>query len=443
MAVHVRQRGYRQEVVQLVGAWQPIRSRAPFDAVVNVCRELDSYHLSKDFVAHHPSMGVAISWDPWIGDHGVNLDLECATYNARTGRTGYVGKGSRRIFDDAIMHDGESDGLGSGWDEVIWMELDRLPRETQSIVFALKARHGFIGDAVNGRLHLLSSASQEIQQWSLKDDPGADVKKSEMVLGFYRGPGGDWQATRHQTAPHSWRSLHDMETAVVLPVLRCMLVDGTPCALAGCAAPRSPRGHGPVDLPDVVKMRHVCVDVSWDTKEDVDVSALMFDHSGRFLDAVYFGNTRALGVQHTGDVLDGRQVVGVDEQIVIDFPAIPSEVSEIVILVNMFNGGTFYKVRDLGCKVVIEGKELTSVYSTKPEDPNSTGCMMGRFSRASNRRTWAFTPMKQYCRGRVYKESLPDVELAVFGSARTTAPRSPKTHGVREYEYGTAQEMAR
>jgi stress response protein SCP2 len=74
---------------------------------------------------------------------------------------------------------------------------------------------------------------------------------------------------------------------------------------------------------------------------DLDSSVVCLDDKNRLKskqDLIYFGNLRhkSGAVKHLGDNLTG-QGTGDDEQIVVDLPNIPPEISKLVFVVNIYN----------------------------------------------------------------------------------------------------------
>lgn len=84
------------------------------------------------------------------------------------------------------------------------------------------------------------------------------------------------------------------------------------------------------------------VALSWDESVscdlDVDLQAVLFDSSGKLLDAVYYNNIKALGVAHSGDEMTGAKS-GYDEVIWVHFRKIPDNVRAVLFVVACHSGG--------------------------------------------------------------------------------------------------------
>ena len=77
---------------------------------------------------------------------------------------------------------------------------------------------------------------------------------------------------------------------------------------------------------------------------DLDLSLGMFDADKRLKETVYFGNTYARGVRHSGDDLTGDTAGddGLDnEVIVVNLNEIPREIEQVVFVLNSYQGHDF------------------------------------------------------------------------------------------------------
>lgn len=163
-------------------------------------------------------------------------------------------------------------------------------------------------------------------------------------------------------------------------------------------------------------MRGVIVGLGWDVDDgecDLDVSAVLMDSQGNDLEAVFFGRIEspAHGIKHTGDNLTGEGE-GDDEQIIVDLSRIGGQVHEVVFVVNIYSPGrTFRSVANPYCRVVDDssGQELCR-YSLR-EAGRDNGLIISRICREGGSR-WAFHALGLPCRGRTYKDSLPQIRQA-------------------------------
>ncbi|MDR2612913.1 MAG: TerD family protein [Deltaproteobacteria bacterium] len=86
---------------------------------------------------------------------------------------------------------------------------------------------------------------------------------------------------------------------------------------------------------------------------DLDASCALFDSAKKPVDFVWFRQLKSRdgSIVHTGDNLTG-QGEGDDEQIIVDLPRVPAEISYLVFTVNSFRGQTFNEVDNAYCRIV-------------------------------------------------------------------------------------------
>ena len=86
---------------------------------------------------------------------------------------------------------------------------------------------------------------------------------------------------------------------------------------------------------------------------DLDASCLMFDESGKTVDAVWFRQLKSTdgSIVHTGDNRTGAGD-GDDEQIMVDLTRVPGHVKSLVFTVNSFTGQNFSQVQNAYCRIL-------------------------------------------------------------------------------------------
>ncbi|CAM9398609.1 unnamed protein product, partial [Heterosigma akashiwo] len=96
--------------------------------------------------------------------------------------------------------------------------------------------------------------------------------------------------------------------------------------------------------------------LNWDFFEgmpqvDLDAQAVMFDATGKVVDAAFFNQLSACdgSITHSGDNRDG---VGEDDEVIkVDFDRLPQFVKAIAIVVTAYSGGTFQAVETANLQV--------------------------------------------------------------------------------------------
>merc|ERR1711988_1709255 len=171
---------------------------------------------------------------------------------------------------------------------------------------------------------------------------------------------------------------------------------------------------GVLDLP--IDLCQITVGLGWDVDEgqcDLDVSAVLIDKNGNDMEAVFFGRLESEehGIQHTGDNLTGEGE-GDDEQIIVNLDHVGSNIQQIFFVVNIYTPHrTFMQVAEPFCRVIdnSSGAELCR-YALRDAGSES-GLIIARIAREAGGR-WGFHALGLPCRGRTYKDSLPQLRAA-------------------------------
>ena len=146
-----------------------------------------------------------------------------------------------------------------------------------------------------------------------------------------------------------------------------------------------------------------------ETDIDLDASCVLYDGSGKRVDAVWFGQLTSKdgSVRHSGDNLTGEGD-GDDESILVDLAALPGEVKTLVLTVSSFRGQTFAEVENAFARLVDEtsGKELARYSLT--EQGAHTGMIMASLVRAGDG-DWELKALGERATGR----TVDDLEQAI------------------------------
>merc|ERR1712100_52996 len=176
-----------------------------------------------------------------------------------------------------------------------------------------------------------------------------------------------------------------------------------------------------LDLP--MGLGRITVGLGWDVDEgecDLDVSAVLMDHNAKDLEAVFFGRLESEehGIQHSGDNLTGEGE-GDDEQIIVNLDRIGDSIQQVFFVVNIYTPHkNFMQVAEPFCRVVdnASGAELCR-YALRDAGSES-GLIIARIAREAGGR-WGFHALGLPCRGRTYKDSLPQLRAA--GKVKTAS----------------------
>lgn len=108
-------------------------------------------------------------------------------------------------------------------------------------------------------------------------------------------------------------------------------------------------------------LKNLILTVSWDTKMDIDIHALLLTdgRAGEDADFIFYGNLEhpSGAVVHSGDIKDGSKTTGVDDEyITIKLDEIPPVKNEIILSASIHNavnrGHHFGKATNAVCKLI-------------------------------------------------------------------------------------------
>ncbi|CAK0893342.1 unnamed protein product [Prorocentrum cordatum] len=179
-------------------------------------------------------------------------------------------------------------------------------------------------------------------------------------------------------------------------------------------------------LPESSSVKRVFAGLGWDVADgaevDLDVSAVCLSKDGQELGAVFFGNTSEFGLEHSGDNLDGEGD-GDDEVISADLERMDPRVDQIVFVVNIYsNGVTFDQVSNAYCRIFDGSNNELARYLLR-EGRNERGLIISRLFREPGDR-WGFQAVGQFCRGKTWKDAIPEVVALVKKPATAFQVRS-------------------
>lgn len=166
-----------------------------------------------------------------------------------------------------------------------------------------------------------------------------------------------------------------------------------------------------LDLPK--DLGSITIGLGWDTdcgQVDLDVSAVLLDSSGVEVETVYFNNLKSKehGIIHTGDNLTGEGAND-DEQIAVNLGSVGDRVSQIVFVINIYTPHvTFRQVANPYCRVVDNSADAELCRFSLAEAGSETGLIVSKIAREAGGR-WGFHALGLPCRGRTYKDSLPQI----------------------------------
>lgn len=364
--------------------------------------------------------GVAVSWD--LRRQAVDLDLQAVVVNDKGCIVDAVYYNNMKALPGTITHSGdEQTGKKAGLDELIWVNLSRLPENIRLVIFVVAAfSGGSLRDAQNGTLHVLEEDLQrevgryQLEQSTYQVDAVAVMQRSES-----------WILQVIQEPAREGRHFIDILEPVLGNIIRAAIPGAPKRQKVAFAMEKA----AVMDLPQAHSIGKVYAGLGWDASAvmdiDLDVSAVVMTKDCEVLGAVFFGQLEGWALKHSGDNLTGEGE-GDDEVIELDLPAIPAEVSQIFFVVNIYTRGvTFENVESAYCRIFDSSGEEMARYALR-DGRGEKGLVMGRFflEFSGDAARWSFQALGSFCQGQTWKDSVPAIVSLARKSAKQLQMRS-------------------
>jgi len=370
-----------------------------------VLRRLDTKGIPEEFDLPSSRYGFGVSWDQSRSSRAqVDIDLQCVVVN-NAGVIVDCAYYNNLKAARGITHSGdETTGQIAGIDELVWVNLPKLPETIQILIFVVAAYSGgYLKDVDNGQLHILEdNQKREIAKFEMEKS-AASV---DVVAAMHRGYDGVWRL-RIIDEP-AQQGQHFMD---ILPLLSETVRLFLPSAPLRQKVAFAMEKGSVLDLPQ--EMGQILVGLGWDTDEgevDLDVSAVVLDQHGNDVEAIFFGRLESEdgSIIHSGDNLTGEGE-GDDEQINCNLAMVSPRIQQVYFSINIYSPGkTFINVAAPYCRIVdcATGSELCR-YCLR-DAGREGGLLIAKIAREAGDR-WGFHALGLPCKGRTYKDSLPDI----------------------------------
>lgn len=137
---------------------------------------------------------MGLGWDPVRRGADVDLDASVIAFDVRGKDVEKVWYGNLTGFGGAITHSGDNvTGEGDGDDEVITIELDRLPREVEGLVFTVNSFRGQkFTELKTAYCRLLDDRGAELVRYDLGD---TQATTGVLLCKIVREQDGTWSMT--------------------------------------------------------------------------------------------------------------------------------------------------------------------------------------------------------------------------------------------------------
>ncbi|CAE7475854.1 terZ, partial [Symbiodinium pilosum] len=367
--------------------------------------------------------GIAVSWD--FAGRVVDLDLQAVVVDDRGFIIDAVYYNNMKALKGCITHSGdEQTGQKAGFDELIWVNLPKLPENVRLLIFVIAAfSGGSLRDAQNGKLHVLEGNKDcEVARFPLEQS----IYEVDAVASIVRQEEG-WHIQIIDEPAREGRHFID----ILEPVLGNIIRNAIPGAPKRQKVAFAMEKASVVDLPQSESLGKVQACLGWDVSSDaggdvdLDVSAVVVGGDGCVRGAVFFGELEGWALTHSGDNLTGEGD-GDDEVITANLQEIPVDIQQVVFVVNVYTRGvTFEKVSNAYCRILDSSGEEMARYVLH-EGRGERGLIMARLFRENGEAgsRWGFQALGSFCRGQTWKDSVPDIQSLARKTARQLQMRS-------------------
>ncbi|WP_151775639.1 TerD family protein [Streptomyces abyssomicinicus] len=137
---------------------------------------------------------MGLGWEPAYRGRDIDLDASVIAYGPQRNVVDACYFGKLSILNGAIKHSGDNlTGEGGGDDEVIAVDLGRLPQEVTGLVFTVNSFTGQkFTEVAKAYCRLLDTAGNELVRFDLTS---AEAKTGVMMAKFIRQYSGEWEMT--------------------------------------------------------------------------------------------------------------------------------------------------------------------------------------------------------------------------------------------------------
>ncbi|KAL1512166.1 hypothetical protein AB1Y20_005432 [Prymnesium parvum] len=303
-------------------------------------------------------LAVGLGWDMLPGNQAIDLDASCVAIsrsgNVMMDETVYFGQ--LKSKSGAIRHTGDEkegdEDLGQGDDEIIVIDVDRVPHDLLAVFFvATVATEGrTFADVKGARIRLVEWGSGVER---VRFMPAMGGAHTALFMARLARDGKAWKLTTIGEFDHTAR-----DWGSVMPELRAYMGDLVPGIKVNpsdrvaimhkggtirlrdyCAAPQLPQT--------------VVLGLHWDVTDgvniDLDASVIMLDANLKQLDLVFFQKLVSSdgAVRHGGDEREGDEK-GDDEKIFLELAKVHPAVAYIGLVINSYSGQELDDVKDAG-----------------------------------------------------------------------------------------------
>jgi len=366
---------------------------------------------------------VGLGWDMLKGGVEVDLDTSCVGVDAK----GSVLMDETVYFADlsnsngSIRHSGDEregdEDLGQGDDEIITVDLDRVPRVVKALFFiATVASPGkTFADVKTAKIRLVDGRTGvEMSRFM----PALKGQQTALfVLRLARDKIG-WALSVIGDVDHTARDF-----GTLVPEIKGYMRDIVPGIKIDPFERIAVMRKG-----GTIRLREYChagtlpttvtFGLAWDVTDgvniDLDASAILLDARLQLVDLVFFGQLRSKdgSIQHMGDEREGDEK-GDDEKIQLNLQSIHPSVQYIGFTVNSYSGQELDDVKDAKCHLFDTGtyKDIAKYELTNTKELDKhTALVMGCLYRDSHSGEWCLRIISEAAQGRTAKDNIDELQ---------------------------------
>lgn len=378
---------------------------------MTVLKRSDQKKAEDDFDLAGMHYGFGVSWSA-LTQRNIDVDLQCVLVD-KAGAIVDCAYYNNLSAAQSVSHSGDTrEAKGNGVQELIWADLQKLPKSVQLLIFVIATYSGgCLQDVENGKLHVFEERdSKEIAVFEMERSSAC----VDVVSIMYRADGA-WKFRILDIPAESGQHFMD-----ILPLLSQTVREFIPSAPTLQKVSFAMEKGCVLDLP--IEIESILVGLGWNTADgevDLDVSAVLLDCKGRLITAIYYGKLQSLehGITHSGDHSSGEVEGDDEEQIIVNFHKVGTSVQHVFFVVNIFNeSAIFSQIDSPYCRVVnLATRSQICRYDLRHPKNNKRGMIIARVSREPGGR-WGFHAIGVPCNGKNYAESLLDLQKNVgFG----------------------------
>ena len=349
-------------------------------------------------------------WDP-MGIQTFDLDAACSVFDACGLMLDCCFFNNTHALGGGIVHSGDStDGKAPGEDEFITINLAMVPPHAAALMLTVHCyEKGDFRKCESAQAHL-SMNGQVCVTYSM-GSLGSATSAVFMII-QRNADGASWSAT---PARNTMNAPIRTPTDALPTMLSLLKIDPT---LQRELASRQPvlsvkKGQS-LTIP--FNMGSVGVGLGWNSRVDVDASAICLNIRGVMVDKISYQKLTGLNgnVKHSGDNRTGEGS-GDDETIKVELAKIPVDVTHIFFVINVFSGGSFSDVQGEYARLVDftqgqAGKEFCRVGEMDSGSMNGLVFAVLYRGVAPNNQWWHYAAIGTHAMGKVAQELVDECQ---------------------------------